>query len=131
MSKQKHDHRITAPDLAKRKGATPIVCLTAYTAPVAVMRWLRCDAESRINPLQKETVGTTARAIGLDRSPPASEGDRRCPNRSTTIASPRPIWPSARALARGIFPQAVTNPYGEICPAQSPSQPASQHCEPS
>ncbi len=35
MSKQKHDDRITAPDLARRKGATPIVCLTAYTAPVA------------------------------------------------------------------------------------------------
>ena len=29
MSKQKHDHRITAPDLKRRKGATPIVCLTA------------------------------------------------------------------------------------------------------
>ena len=35
MSGPKPIRRLTAPDIAKRKGATPIVCLTAYTAPVA------------------------------------------------------------------------------------------------
>ena len=35
MSKPQHVHRMTAPELTRRKGATPIVCLTAYTAPVA------------------------------------------------------------------------------------------------
>ena len=35
--------RITAPDIALRKGKTPIVCLTAYTAPMAQILDPHCD----------------------------------------------------------------------------------------
>jgi len=35
--------RITAPDIASRKGKTPIVCLTAYTAPMAEILDPHCD----------------------------------------------------------------------------------------
>jgi 3-methyl-2-oxobutanoate hydroxymethyltransferase len=35
--------RIAAPDIAVRKGGTPIVCLTAYTAPVAEILDQHCD----------------------------------------------------------------------------------------
>ena len=35
MSTTKKTRRITTPDIKARKGSTPIVCLTAYTAPMA------------------------------------------------------------------------------------------------
>ncbi|WP_411287854.1 3-methyl-2-oxobutanoate hydroxymethyltransferase [Phenylobacterium sp.] len=35
--------RVTAPDIAARKGQTPIVCLTAYTAPMAELLDPHCD----------------------------------------------------------------------------------------
>ncbi|MFP6730629.1 MAG: 3-methyl-2-oxobutanoate hydroxymethyltransferase [Alphaproteobacteria bacterium] len=35
MSASVHTHRVSVRDIVKRKGGTPIVCLTAYTAPVA------------------------------------------------------------------------------------------------
>jgi len=35
--------RVTAPDIALRKGKTPIVCLTAYTAPMAEILDPHCD----------------------------------------------------------------------------------------
>lgn len=35
--------RVTAPDIAARKGKTPIVCLTAYTAPMAELLDEHCD----------------------------------------------------------------------------------------
>ena len=35
MSTSIHSHRASVRDMAKRKGGAPIVCLTAYTAPVA------------------------------------------------------------------------------------------------
>jgi 3-methyl-2-oxobutanoate hydroxymethyltransferase len=35
--------RITAPDIAARKGGTPVVCLTAYTAPMAEILDEHCD----------------------------------------------------------------------------------------
>ncbi len=35
--------RITAPQIAARKGAVPIVCLTAYTAPMAALLDDHCD----------------------------------------------------------------------------------------
>jgi 3-methyl-2-oxobutanoate hydroxymethyltransferase len=35
--------RLTAPDIAARKGQTPIVCLTAYTAPMADLLDQHCD----------------------------------------------------------------------------------------
>jgi 3-methyl-2-oxobutanoate hydroxymethyltransferase len=35
--------RLTAPDIAKRKGAVPIVCLTAYTTPMAQILDDHCD----------------------------------------------------------------------------------------
>lgn len=35
--------RLAAPDIAARKGGTPIVCLTAYTAPVAEILDDHCD----------------------------------------------------------------------------------------
>lgn len=35
--------RLTAPDIAARKGQTPIVCLTAYTAPMADLLDPHCD----------------------------------------------------------------------------------------
>ena len=35
--------RVTAPDIAARKGKTPIVCLTAYTAPMADLLDEHCD----------------------------------------------------------------------------------------
>mgnify|MGYP002714838875 CR=1 FL=1 len=37
MSAQAPVKRITAPQIADRKGSTPIVALTAYTAPMAAM----------------------------------------------------------------------------------------------
>ena len=45
MSAQKQDQvrRITAPDIAARKGREPIVCLTAYTAPMAELLDDYCD----------------------------------------------------------------------------------------
>src|SRR5690349_22194981 len=35
--------RVTAPDITARKGGDPIVCLTAYTAPVARILDAHCD----------------------------------------------------------------------------------------
>ena len=35
--------RLAAPDIAARKGQTPIVCLTAYTAPIAELLDPHCD----------------------------------------------------------------------------------------
>ena len=45
MSAQRQEtvRRVTAPDIAARKGATPIVCLTAYTAPMAEILDDHCD----------------------------------------------------------------------------------------
>lgn len=45
MSSQRQEtvKRVTAPDIAARKGATPIVCLTAYTTPVAEILDAHCD----------------------------------------------------------------------------------------
>ena len=41
--RQETVRRLTAPDIAARKGGTPIVCLTAYTAPVADILDEHCD----------------------------------------------------------------------------------------
>ena len=45
MSAHRHDTRprITAKDIAARKGRQPVVCLTAYTAPVAEILDAHCD----------------------------------------------------------------------------------------
>lgn len=45
MSAQRQEtvKRISAPDIAARKGGVPIVCLTAYTAPVAEILDEHCD----------------------------------------------------------------------------------------
>ena len=45
MSSHRQDavRRITAPEIAARKGGTPIVCLTAYTAPMAEILDEHCD----------------------------------------------------------------------------------------
>jgi 3-methyl-2-oxobutanoate hydroxymethyltransferase len=45
MSAQRQEavKRQTAPDIAARKGGTPIVCLTAYTAPMAELLDPHCD----------------------------------------------------------------------------------------
>jgi 3-methyl-2-oxobutanoate hydroxymethyltransferase len=41
--RQETVRRVTAPEIAARKGAMPIVCLTAYTAPVAEILDEHCD----------------------------------------------------------------------------------------
>jgi 3-methyl-2-oxobutanoate hydroxymethyltransferase len=41
--RQETVRRLTAPDIAARKGGEPIVCLTAYTAPVAEILDEHCD----------------------------------------------------------------------------------------
>lgn len=45
MSSQRQEtvRRLSAPDIAARKGGTPIVCLTAYTAPMAELLDAHCD----------------------------------------------------------------------------------------
>jgi 3-methyl-2-oxobutanoate hydroxymethyltransferase len=45
MSSQRQEavRRLAAPDIASRKGGAPIVCLTAYTAPVAAILDEHCD----------------------------------------------------------------------------------------
>ncbi|TAK36436.1 MAG: 3-methyl-2-oxobutanoate hydroxymethyltransferase, partial [Lysobacteraceae bacterium] len=45
MSAQRQEtvKRVTTPDIAARKGGTPIVCLTAYTTPVAEILDDHCD----------------------------------------------------------------------------------------
>ncbi|MBI3437749.1 MAG: 3-methyl-2-oxobutanoate hydroxymethyltransferase [Proteobacteria bacterium] len=43
MSRHVDTPRITAPDIRARKGGEPIVCLTAYTAPVAKILDPHCD----------------------------------------------------------------------------------------
>lgn len=45
MSSQRQEmvRRLTAPDIAARKGGVPIVCLTAYTAPTAEILDEHCD----------------------------------------------------------------------------------------
>ena len=43
MSAQRESGRLTAPDITAMKGKTPIVCLTAYTAPMAAMLDDVCD----------------------------------------------------------------------------------------
>lgn len=44
MSRQSNDvRRLTVPDIRARKGGEPIVCLTAYTAPVAAVLDPHCD----------------------------------------------------------------------------------------
>lgn len=43
MSKHVATKRIAAPDLRARKGGEPIVCLTAYTAPMAALLDPHCD----------------------------------------------------------------------------------------
>lgn len=41
--RQETVRRLTAPDIAMRKGAVPVVCLTAYTAPMAEILDDHCD----------------------------------------------------------------------------------------
>jgi 3-methyl-2-oxobutanoate hydroxymethyltransferase len=43
MSKQTAITRVTAPQIFARKGGEPIVCLTAYTAPMAALLDAHCD----------------------------------------------------------------------------------------
>jgi len=45
MSAQRQEavRRVTAPEITARKGKTPVVCLTAYTAPVAEILDAHCD----------------------------------------------------------------------------------------
>jgi len=43
MSKHAADKRVAAPDIVARKGADPVVCLTAYTAPMAELLDPHCD----------------------------------------------------------------------------------------
>ncbi|MGE0828068.1 MAG: 3-methyl-2-oxobutanoate hydroxymethyltransferase [Hyphomonadaceae bacterium] len=43
MSKHTETRRIAAPDIHARKGGEPIVCLTAYTAPMAALLDEHCD----------------------------------------------------------------------------------------
>ena len=45
MSAQRENtiKRVTAPDITRRKGKEPIVCLTAYTAPMAEILDEHCD----------------------------------------------------------------------------------------
>jgi 3-methyl-2-oxobutanoate hydroxymethyltransferase len=45
LSAQREDkvRRITAPDITARKGGEPVVCLTAYTAPIAAILDEHCD----------------------------------------------------------------------------------------
>lgn len=43
MSKHSDVRRITVPQIAARKGQTPVVCLTAYTAPMAGLLDPHCD----------------------------------------------------------------------------------------
>ncbi|MFZ4603615.1 MAG: 3-methyl-2-oxobutanoate hydroxymethyltransferase [Caulobacterales bacterium] len=43
MSKHLSTKRLAAPDIAARKGGEPIVCLTAYTAPMAALLDPHCD----------------------------------------------------------------------------------------
>lgn len=43
MSKHVVAKRLAAPDIAARKGGDPIVCLTAYTAPMAALLDPHCD----------------------------------------------------------------------------------------
>src|SRR5215218_5638471 len=45
MSAQREEkiRRVAAPDITARKGGEPIVCLTAYTAPVAEILDEACD----------------------------------------------------------------------------------------
>src|SRR5881394_3791210 len=43
MSAQTRSQRITAPEIAARKGREKIVCLTAYTAPMAALLDRHCD----------------------------------------------------------------------------------------
>jgi 3-methyl-2-oxobutanoate hydroxymethyltransferase len=45
MSSQRQEtvRRLAAPDIAARKGGEPIVCLTAYTAPMAEILDVHCD----------------------------------------------------------------------------------------
>jgi 3-methyl-2-oxobutanoate hydroxymethyltransferase len=43
MSKHVQAKRLTAPDIRARKGGEPIVCLTAYTAPMAALLDEHCD----------------------------------------------------------------------------------------
>lgn len=43
MSKQIQSQRLTIPDIANRKGGEKIVCLTAYTAPMAELLDPHCD----------------------------------------------------------------------------------------
>ena len=43
MSQHVRTKRITAPEIAARKGGEPVVCLTAYTAPMAAILDPHCD----------------------------------------------------------------------------------------
>jgi 3-methyl-2-oxobutanoate hydroxymethyltransferase len=43
MSRHTEIRRVTAPDVRARKGGEPIVCLTAYTAPMAAIMDPHCD----------------------------------------------------------------------------------------
>ncbi len=43
MSAQKEGKAITPPDIARRKGGVPLVCLTAYTTPMARLVDAQCD----------------------------------------------------------------------------------------
>jgi len=43
MSRHADIRRLTAPDIRARKGGEPIVCLTAYTAPMAAILDPHCD----------------------------------------------------------------------------------------
>ena len=59
MSAQTQTRRITAPEIRARKGGEPIVCLTAYDAPMARLLDPHCDLL-----LVGDSVGTRARTLG-------------------------------------------------------------------
>src|SRR5215475_6097192 len=43
MSRHTESRRVTAPEIRARKGGDPVVCLTAYTAPMAALLDPHCD----------------------------------------------------------------------------------------
>jgi 3-methyl-2-oxobutanoate hydroxymethyltransferase len=88
--------RLAAPDIAARKGGVPIVCLTAYTAPMADLLDEHCDvllvgdSVGMVVHGLPNTVGVTLEMMILHGRSGATSPPGRSPSRTPRGSSRRP-----------------------------------------
>ncbi len=127
MSAQVQSARKTVKDIAAAKGATPLVCLTAYTAPIAELLDSRCDLL-----LVGDSVGMvvhglpTTVGVTLDMMIMHGQAVMRTSNKAFVVvdmpfgsyeASPEQAFHNAARIMKGTGCQAVKIEAGEYAAA--------------